>query len=112
MLILKVIRYGNIDSIRELIHFMRSYYVLCALGFCNQVLFDLQRTLKQRTLQPTTINQVAGVSYVLGSVYAKKSTTRSSPIGYWSKGLTAGWYFRIDQGSGKIPHTCNRLIID
>ena len=91
---------------------MRSYYVLCALEFCNQVLPDLQRTLKQRTLQPTTINQVAGVSYVLGSVYAKKSTTRSSPIGYWSKGLTAGWYFRIDQGSGKIPYTCNRLIID
>ena len=22
------------------------------------------------------------------------------------------WYFEIGQGSGKIPHTCNRLIID
>ena len=112
MLILKVIRYGNIDSIRELIHFMRSYYVLCALGFCNQVLFDLQRTLKQRTLQPTTINQVAGVSHVLGSVYAKKSTTRSSPIGYWSEGSIVGWYFGIGQGCGKILYTCNYLIID
>ena len=42
----------------------------------------------------------------------KKGITRSSPIGYWSKGSTIGWYFGIDHGSGKIPHTCNCLIID
>ena len=42
----------------------------------------------------------------------KKSTTRSSPIGYWSEGSTVGWYFGIGQGSGKIPFTCNLLIID
>ena len=42
----------------------------------------------------------------------KKPTIRSSPIGYWSKGSTVGQYFGICQGSGKIPYTCNRLIID
>ena len=41
-----------------------------------------------------------------------KTTTRSSPIEYWSEGSTVGWYFRIDQDSGKIPHTCNHLIVD
>ena len=30
------------DLIRELIHSVRSYHVLCALGFCIQVLLDLQ----------------------------------------------------------------------
>ena len=29
----------------------------------------------------------------------KKATTRSSPIGYWSKGSIIGWYFGIGQGS-------------
>ena len=38
--------------------------------------------------------------------------TRSSPIEYWSKGSTVGWYFKISQGSGKIPYTCNRLIVN
>ena len=28
----------------------------------------------------------------------KKATTRSSPIEYWSEGLTVGWYFEIGQG--------------
>ena len=74
-------------------------------------------------MQPTTINQVAGVSHVLGSVQkswskikdlckAKKSTTRSNPIEYWSEGSTIGWCFGIDRGSGKIPHNYNRLIIN
>ena len=80
--------------------------------------------MKWRTLQPTTIIQVAGISHVLGSmqrsksqigdlcIKGKKATTRSSSIGYWSKSSTVGWYFEIGQGSGKIPHTCNHLIID
>ena len=42
----------------------------------------------------------------------KKAVTRLSPIGYWSKGSTIGLYFWIGQGSGKIPYTYNRLIID
>ena len=42
----------------------------------------------------------------------KKPNTTSSPIGYWSKGSNLDWYFRIFQGSSKIPYTCNRLIID
>ena len=29
-----------------------------------------------------------------------------------SEGSTIGWYFEIGQDSGKIPHTCNCLIID
>ena len=36
---------------------------LCALGFYNQVLLDLQRALKM--LKPMTINQLLGVSHVL-----------------------------------------------
>jgi len=63
-------------------------------------------------LQSTIVNQVAKVSHVLGSMHAKKSTMRSSPIGYWSKGSTIGWYFGIGQGSGKILHTFNHLIVD
>ena len=67
---------------------------------------------------------MAGISYVPGSVQrslshigdlcikGKKAPTRSSPIRYWNKGSTVGWYFRIGQGSSKIPHTCTRLIID
>ena len=34
-------------------------------------------------------------------VYASKrmkAITRSSPIGYWGRGLIVGWYFRIGQG--------------
>ena len=42
----------------------------------------------------------------------KKATTKSSPIRYQSEGLAVGWYFGIGQGNGKIPHTCNCLIID
>ena len=42
----------------------------------------------------------------------KKATTRLSLIGYQSEGSTVGWYFGIGQDSGKILHTCKRLIID
>ena len=42
----------------------------------------------------------------------KQATTRSSPIGYWSKSSIVSWYFGIGQDNGKIPHTCNHLIID
>jgi len=42
----------------------------------------------------------------------KKTAIRSSPIEYWSENSIVSWYFGIDQGSGKIPYTCNRLIID
>ena len=59
---------------------------LCALGFYNQVLPDLQCALK--TLQPTTINQLLRVSHILVSVQKKKSSTRSSPIRDWSKDST------------------------
>ena len=45
-------------------------------------------------------------------IKGKKAITRASPIGYWSKGSTVSWYFEIGQISGKIPYTCNRLIID
>ena len=45
-------------------------------------------------------------------IKGKKATTRSSPIGYWSKDSTIGWYFEIGQDSGKIPYTCNYLIVD
>ena len=62
-------------------------------------------------MQPTTSVQVVGVSHVLGFVQSvshklevcalkgKKATTRSSPIGYWRKCSTVGWYFGIGQGS-------------
>ena len=80
--------------------------------------------MKWRTLQPITTIQVAGVSHILGTCKGvshrleicttneKKATTRLSPIGYWSKSSSVGWYFGIGQGSSKISHTCNRLIID
>ena len=42
----------------------------------------------------------------------KKATRRLSSIRYWSKGLTIVWYFRIGKSNGKIPYTCNRLIVD
>ena len=90
---------------------MRRYCVLCALGFCNQMLPDLQCTLKRRTLQLTTIIQLLGVSHVLGFMQRKKSSTRSSPIGDWSKGSTVGWYFKIVQGSNKISYTSSRLLL-
>ena len=32
----------------------------------------------------------------------KKTTTRLSPIGYWSKSSSVSWYFGIGQDSGKI----------
>ena len=60
------------DSIRELVHSVRSYCVFSALGFCNQMLPNLQCALKWRTLQPTTINQLLGVNHVLGSMQRKK----------------------------------------
>ena len=41
------------------------------------------------------LNGCYGVSQVLGSVQRKKSSTRSSPIGDWSKGSTISWYFGI-----------------
>ena len=47
---------------------VRSYCVWCVLGFCNQVLSDLQRALEWRTLQPTTIILLLGFSHVLGIV--------------------------------------------
>ena len=84
---------------------------MSALGFCNQVLPDLQGALKWRTLQPTTIIQLLGVSHILGSVHTKKSSTRSNPIGDGSKGSTIDWYLGIVQGSGKILYTCNRLFL-
>ena len=80
--------------------------------------------MKWRIFQPTIINQVAEISHILGSVQrsksqigdlcnkGKKSTTKSSKIGYWSKGSTVGWYFGISLGCGLIPYTCNYLIIN
>ena len=53
--------------------------------------------------------QVDGVSHVLGSVHhwlvkywnlcieRKDCRYNTSPIGYWSKGLTVSWYFGIGQ---------------
>ena len=41
-------------------------------------------------------NGCYGVSHILGSVQRKKSSTRSSPIGNWSKGSTVNQYFGID----------------
>ena len=84
---------------------------------------DLQRFWSEELCSQQQINQVVEVSHVLGSVQrnwsqigdlckAKKSTTRSSPIGYWSEKSTIGWYFGIGQGSGKILHTCDRLIVN
>ena len=105
----KVIK--NTDSIRELIHFVRSHCILYVLGFCNQVLPDLQRALKWRTFRPTIVNQVVGVSHVLGFVHAKKSSTRSSPIGYWSEDSIVGWCFGIVQGSDEILYTYNHLFL-
>ena len=89
----------------EIIIFM----TLCLLRFCNQMLPDLQHTLKWRTLQSTTIIQLLRVSHVLVSVHAKKPFTRSRLIGDWSKGSIVGWYIGIVQDSGKISYTCNRL---
>ena len=105
----KVIK--DTDSIRVLIHSVRSYCILYVLGFCNQVLPDLQRALKWRTFRPTIVNQVVGVSHVLGFVHVKKFSTRSSPIGYWSKGSIVGWCFGIVQGSDEIFYTYNRLFL-
>ena len=42
----------------------------------------------------------------------KKTSTISSPIGYWIEGSTVDWCFGIGQTSGKIYYTCNHLIID
>ena len=50
--------------------------------------------------QSRTGIRVKGQSQIGGlCIKGKKATTRSSPIGYWSKGLTIDWYFEIGEGS-------------
>ena len=39
----------------------------------------------------------------------KEVSTRSSPIGDWSKGSRLVFWDRL--GSGKIPYTCNYLLL-
>ena len=90
---------------------MRSYCVWCVLGFCNQVLPDLQRALEWRTLQLTTVNQLLRVSHVLRSVQRKEVSTRASPIRDWSESSIVGWYLGIVQDSSKISYTCNCLFL-
>ena len=45
-------------------------------------------------------------------IKGKKATTRSSSIGYSSKGSIVRWYFGVGQDSDKIPYTCNCFIVD
>ena len=44
-------------------------------------------------------------------IKGKKAITRSSPIEYWNEGSTVGWSFGITRVVGKIPYTCNCLIV-
>ena len=61
----------------------------------------------------TNNNQLVAGSLSRIKIHAKEEvSTRSSPIGDWSRGSTIDWYFRIIQGSDKIPYTYNCLILN
>ena len=61
----------------------------------------------------TNNNQSVDGSLSRTEIHAKKEvSTRSSPIGDWSRGSIIGWYFGIIQGSDNISYICNCLILD
>ena len=86
-------------SLKKILHF-------CALEFCNKVLFDLHCWWSEE-LCSQHLFQVASISHVLGSVHhwlvmcwdlcieLEDCHYNTSPIGYWGKGSTIGWYFPI-----------------
>ena len=83
-------------SLQKLLH-------LCTKGFVTKELFDLHCWMNRRTLQPISSSSWC-VSHILGSVYhwlvtywepcieRRDCCYITSPIGYWGKGSTVGWY--------------------
>ena len=79
--------------------------------------------MKWRTLQPTISVQVTGVSHILGSVQMVSHkldvcASRERKLLQDQVQLSIGAKVQllvgigIAQGSGKIPYTCNYLIVD
>ena len=106
---------------RDYFFSVRSY--LYVIGFCNQVLlalfFDEVKNFVANNICSSCWSQSCTGIYSNGQsqigylcIKGKKATTRSSPIEYWSESSTVSWYFGIAQGRGKIPYSCNRLIVD
>ena len=88
--------------------FLKKLLRFYANGFVTKELPNLHRWWTKE-LYNQHLLQVAGVSHVLGSVYNWLVTYwdvcieledyhyNTSPIGYWGKGSTVGWYFGIGQ---------------
>ena len=103
--------YANRDL--ELIYFVQNNCICTSQGFVTKcfLIFIVDKvknfTVNNNHLSYWSQSQIEDLCNK-----GKKATTISSSIGYWRKCSTVGWYFRIDQGNGKIPQTCNLLIID
>ena len=86
----------------------RSYW--CFYVKLLQINYINQRVVMELV---THWDSCKGVSHILESVHhwlvmywdscieQKDCCYKTSPIGYWSKGSTVGWYFGIGQGSKK-----------
>ena len=51
------------------------------------------------------------VSHVMRFVQREEVSTKSRPIENWHNDSTVDQYFGIDQVWGKIPYTCNFMIL-
>ena len=109
----------NRDS--ELIYSVKSYCV-CAPQIYVIKCFLIFIIYKVKNFAANN-NQSSYWSQLCTEIRTKKLVTdwrfvQQMKEGYYnnnqvlSKGSTVGWYIGIGQGSGKIPHTCNCLIID
>ena len=116
-------RHTRTQRQKSLFFSMRSYCVFTPQDFVTKcfLIFIVYKVKNFATnnnhsscwSQSCTRIRVKGQSHIGDfCIKGKKATTRSSPIGYLSEGLIVSWYFGIGQGSGKILHSCNRLIID
>ena len=86
----------------------RDLFSLCeamrlyAIGFYNLVLLDLHCWWSEKLCNLQHLFKLLKLVTYFGffcESNGKKTTTRSSPIGYWSKGSIVSWYFKIGQGS-------------
>ena len=108
---------------KSFVFFVRSYYIYTPQDFVTKyflifIVDEVKNFAANNNHSSCWSSSCTGIraknQSQIGDLYikGKKATTKSSPIGYWSEDSPVGWYFEISQDNGKIPHTCNRLIID
>ena len=99
----------RIQRLRDLLFFVRSYCVYTPQGFVIKcflifIVDEVKNFAAHNICSSCQSYSRTGIRAKDQSqiedlcIKGKKATTRFCPIGYWSEGLTIGWYFGIGQG--------------